>query len=62
METKEWAEFGPRRKLSEPKYGKVPLATILMELARAQSIKAYEVKGSESFRVVSKESPITELK
>lgn len=67
MELTELSEFGPRRKLSEPKYTKVPMATILMEMAWAQAmagfeVKGSEVKGSESFRVVSKESPITELK
>lgn len=63
METTEFAEFEPRRNLSELKGIKAPMSAILMWAAtRAQNKVKYEVMGSESFRVVSKKSPITELK
>lgn len=42
---------------------KAPMTAILMwQNARVQNKVKYEVMGSESFRVVSKESPIKELK
>lgn len=61
METTELTYFEPRRKPSEPKDIKAPMVSTLMWLASVNGIK-YEVMGSESFRVVSKESPIKELK
>lgn len=62
MEITEFSEFGIRRRTSEPKEIKAPMTLILMEIARAQSMAKYKVMGTESFRVISKESPITELK
>ena len=63
METTEFTDFRSRGKSSEPKDIKAPMSTILMwQNARAQNKVKYEVMGSESFRVVSKESPIKELK
>lgn len=41
---------------------KAPMTFILMGIARAQSMARCKIMGTESFRVVSKESPITELK
>lgn len=62
METTEFAEFGPHRKSSEPKEIKAPMTITLMGIARAQSLARFKIMGTESFRVISKESPITELK
>lgn len=63
METTEFTEFEPLRKLSGLKDIKAPMSTILMwQTASAQNKVKYEVMGSVSFRVISKESPITELK
>ena len=63
METTEFTDFRSRGKSSEPKDIKAPMTAILMwQNARGQNKVKYEVMGSESFRVVSKESPIKELK
>ena len=63
METIKLTDFRSRGKSSEPKDTKAPMTAILMwQNARAQNKVKYEVMGSESFRVVSKESPIKELK
>lgn len=63
METTEFTDFRLRGKSSEPKDIKAPMSTILIwQNARVQNKVKYEVIGSESFRVVSKESPIKELK
>lgn len=63
METTEFTDFRSRGKSSEPKDIKAPMSAILMwQNARVQNKVKYEVMGSESFRVVSKESPIKELK
>lgn len=63
METTEFTDFRSREKSSEPKDIKAPMSAILMwQNARVQNKVKYEVMGSESFRVVSKESPIKELK
>lgn len=63
MGTTEFTDFRSRGKSSEPKDIKAPMSAILMwQNARVQNKVKYEVMGSESFRVVSKESPIKELK
>lgn len=63
METTEFTDSRSRGKSSEPKGIKAPMTAILMwQNARAQNKVKYEVIGSESFRVVSKKSPIKELK
>ena len=63
METTEFTDFRSRGKSSEPKDIKAPMSAILMwQNARVQNKVKYEVIGSESFRVVSRESPIKELK
>lgn len=63
MGTTEFTDFRSRGKSSEPKDIKAPMSAILMwQNARVQNKVKYEVIGSESFRVVSKESPIKELK
>ena len=64
MEMTEFSEFGIRRRTSEPNEIKAPITFILMEIANAQLMAKceQEIKGTESFRVISKESPITELK
>ncbi|WP_288941052.1 hypothetical protein [uncultured Streptococcus sp.] len=63
MEITEFSEFGiRRRKSSEPKEIKAPMTFILMELAKAQSLAKCKIMGTESFRVISNKSPITELK
>lgn len=62
MGTTEFTDFRSRGKSSEPKDIKAPMSAILMwQNARVQNKVKYEVIGSESFRVVSKESPIKEL-
>lgn len=63
MEMTEFTEFGiRRRKSSELK--KILMTSILMESDWdwAQCLAKYKVMVTESFRVISKESPITELK
>lgn len=63
METIKLTDFRSRGKSSEPEDIKAPMTAILMwQNARAQNKVKYEVMSSESFRVVSKESPIKELK
>lgn len=63
MGTTEFTDFRSRGKSSEPKDIKAPMSAILMwQNARVQNKVNYEVIGSESFRVVSRESPIKELK
>lgn len=63
MGTTEFTDFRSRGKSSEPKDIKAPMSVFLMwQNARAQNKVKYEVMGSESFKVVSKESPIKELK
>lgn len=63
METTEFTDFRSRGKSSEPKDIKAPMSAILMwQNARVQNKVKHEVIGSESFRVVSKESPIKGLK
>lgn len=62
METTEFTDFRSRGKSSEPKDIKAPMTATLMWAASAQNAIKYKVIGSESFRVVSKESPIKELK
>lgn len=63
METTEFTVFGIRRKeSSEDTKEPISLVTFLMGIARVQGLARCKIMGTESFRVVSKESPIKELK